>query len=425
MSNGNSLRLPPRSQLGRVTEADSFLWCTGIEDTFVLDPHSKTGRALDEYELTGHYQHLNDDLHRIAELGVSCARYGVPWYKCNPEKGVYDWSFADQAFETLLNLGVDPIVDLVHYGTPHWMEGSFLNPDFPRHMADFGATLAQRYKERIKWFTPLNEPRITAYYCGKLGNWPPYRSGWSGFVTVMLACCKGIVLTSQALASVDPDIVRCHVDATDIYQASEPAHQADAELRQHIVFLALDLISGRVDSRHPLWEWVIRHGASVRDLEWFLQNPVELDIVGINLYPMFSLKVSRKTGYRMPYAGNVGLVERLGKMYWERYQRPIMITETASAGSVRRRKAWLDESVADCQKLREQGIPLIGYTWWPLFSLVAWSYRKSQAPLSKYLIHMGLWDLGEGLARVRTPLIDAYKETVKSGAPGKLEGVRA
>ena len=424
MSTGTSTRLMPRSQLERLSDADSFLWCTGIEDTFVFDPHSKTGRALDEYELTGHYDRLDQDLEKIAHLGVSCARYGIPWYKASPEPGKWDWSFTDRALSRLLELGVDPIVDLVHYGTPRWMEGSFLNPDFPRHMAEFAATLAQRYKGKIRWFTPLNEPRVTAYYCGKLGNWPPYRRGWSGFVAVLMACCRGIVLTSRALSNVDPEIVKCHVDATDLYEATEPAHQADADLRQNIVFLALDLITGKVTPHHPLWEWTIRHGASVKDLDWFHEHPVELDVLGINLYPMFSLKRSVSGSgaarFKMPYAAGQGLVEKLGRLYWERYQCPLMITETASAGSISRRSAWLKESVQGCRNLRENGIPMVGYTWWPMFSLVAWSYRKSQHPMGRYLIPMGLWDLNNELDRLPTDLVEQYRAAAASGAPGHI-----
>src|SRR5689334_10780969 len=41
-----------RSQLNRLTQPETFLWSTGIEDTFITDPWPGTGRTLDEYELT-------------------------------------------------------------------------------------------------------------------------------------------------------------------------------------------------------------------------------------------------------------------------------------------------------------------------------------------------------------------------------------
>ncbi|NBK26150.1 MAG: glycoside hydrolase family 1 protein, partial [Spirochaetia bacterium] len=44
---------------------DRFLWCCGIEDTFIADPHPRTGKTLDEYELTGHYQNWKADFAKV------------------------------------------------------------------------------------------------------------------------------------------------------------------------------------------------------------------------------------------------------------------------------------------------------------------------------------------------------------------------
>lgn len=73
--------LPPRSLLSRLTAPDAFWWSTGIEDTFITAPHRVTGRTLDEYELTGHYDRWHGDLDLVGELGLSCARYGVSWHR--------------------------------------------------------------------------------------------------------------------------------------------------------------------------------------------------------------------------------------------------------------------------------------------------------------------------------------------------------
>src|SRR5215212_3878580 len=104
------------SQLDTLTGADAFWWATGIEDTFITAPWPANGRTLDEYELTGHYEQWEDDLALVAELGVRIARYGIPWHRVNPAPGRWEWDWADRSLERLLALGVDPIVDLVHYG---------------------------------------------------------------------------------------------------------------------------------------------------------------------------------------------------------------------------------------------------------------------------------------------------------------------
>jgi beta-glucosidase len=406
-------KLPSKSQLADLTAPEAFWWMAGIEDTFITEPHPSTGRTLDEYELTGHYERWAEDLELLASLGVRAARYGVPWHRIQPEPQRWDWTFADESLERLLALGVAPQVDLVHYGLPPWIEGAFLNPDYPAYVAEYAARLAERFRGRITWYTPLNEPRITAWYCGRLGWWPPFRKSWRGFVAMMTAICRGIVATIRALQRVDSDIVCYHVDATDIYQTDDPALAGEAERRQEIVFLALDLISGRVNSRHILWKWLLSQGATASELDAFLDDPVDVHVVGMNLYPMFTSKQlsrdrSGRFRIRMPYA-KADLVARLGRLYHERYRSPLMISETASVGSVKRRGAWLAESVAQVAKLRSEGVPLVGYTWWPMFALVNWAYRQGNRPIGNHLTQMGLWNLNADLDRVPTPLVDAYR----------------
>lgn len=401
-------------------DPEYFFWATGIEDTFITEPWPATGRTLDEYELTQHYAKWGEDLGLVKELGVTHARYGIPWHLINSAPNRWDWSFADQALDRLLELGIEPIVDLVHYGLPRWIEGAYSNPDFPLYMAEYARRAAERFKGRIHLWTPLNEPRVTAWYCGKLGWWPPFKRGWKGFLEVTLAVSRGIVLTTEALRLVDPENVSVHVDATDLYESADPALSEEVSRRQEIVFLALDLVSGRVDHKHALWNWLLRNGVDERDLEWFQTHAVQLDVVGINLYPLFSQKILKRAPHlriKMPYAGGE-IVERLAAMYHERYKAPVFVSETASLGTIGRRKQWLEDSVASTKRARERGIPLMGYTWWPLFALVTWAYRQGTHPVSYYIKQMGLWDLearGDDLARVRTSLVDDFQKLTVAG----------
>ena len=123
--------LPPRSELARLTDPGAFWWATGIEDTFITAPHPTTGRTLDEYELTDHYRRWRSDLALMKQLGVRTARYGVPWHRIQPARDRWAWENADEPLEHMLELGIEPQVDLVLYGLPPWIEN-----------ASFGATFA-------------------------------------------------------------------------------------------------------------------------------------------------------------------------------------------------------------------------------------------------------------------------------------------
>jgi beta-glucosidase/6-phospho-beta-glucosidase/beta-galactosidase len=414
--------MPNQSKLERMLGGRDFFWAAGIEDTFITAPWPKTGRTLDEYELTQHYQHWREDIDLMRELGITHARYGIPWHLINPTPNTWDWSFADAALDHLLDCGIAPIVDLVHYGLPSWIDNAYLNPNFPNYMAEYARRAAERFRGRIHLWTPLNEPRVTAWYCGKLGWWPPFRRGWRGFLQVMIGVCRGIVQTARALHAVDDQNLIVPVDATDLYESSDPNLQDEVERRQELVFLALDLITGRITPEHALHQWLLKNGVPDTDLEWFRDNALDLEIIGINLYPLFSKKVLTRSPalrIRMPYAEG-DIVSRLAKLYSERYDLPVFISETASLGSVKKRSAWLKDSVRSVHAARAEGVPIVGYTWWPLFALVTWAYRQGTHPPEYYLKQMGLWDLQSdsagNLRRVRTSLVDEYQALVQSGA---------
>jgi beta-glucosidase len=412
-----TMSLPIRTEFLRLPESpDKFLWATGIEDTFIVDPHPVTGRTLDEYDLTGHYEQWEGDIDRVVELGVAAARYGIPWYRVEPREGEFDWSWTDRALSRIVERGIEPIIDLVHYGTPLWLEGSFLNPGYADRVAAYAAAFARQYRGLFRWLTPLNEPRVNAWYAGRVGQWPPYQRSWTGFARVLVALCRGIVGSEAAAREVVPELVSVHVDPTDLYSSDDPLLADVVRLRQELVFLALDLVLGRVNDEHPLRGWLRRHGILDSEITWFQAHRARPDVIGVNMYPMYSLKrlVRGRHGLRqrMPYAPPSTLAE-LCRMYWQRYRLPLMITETAAMGTVAKRAAWMDASIGVVQELRATGVPIVGYTWWPLFALVSWPYRVGTLPLEEYLIQMGLWDLsaaGGRLERVRTPLVDRYRE---------------
>ena len=410
------------STLEQLLGPDQFFWAAGIEDTFITAPYPKTNRTLDEYELTQHYDRWFDDIGLMQELGIRHARYGIPWHRINPTANTWDWSFADRAIDRLLECGIHPILDLVHYGLPSWIENAYANPDFPLYMAEYSRRAAERYKDRIRLWTPLNEPRVTAWYCGKLGWWPPGLRGWTGFLKVIIGVCRGIVQSGKAIRDVDPENLLVHVDATDLYESPDHSLQDEVSRRQEIVFLALDLVSGKVSTEHSLYSWLLKNGVREAELSWFRENSLRLEIIGFILYPLFSQKILKRSPHlriQMPYAGG-DIVARLGQMYHTRYDVPVFVSETASLGSVKKRSAWLKDSIQSLRSARENGIPIVGYTWWPLFALVTWAYRQGTHPPDYYLKQMGLWDLVAdahgNLNRVRTPLVDEYKALVAGGA---------
>lgn len=411
----------------RRLEPDAFWWCTGIEDTFISARSGRTGRRLDEYELTDHYGRWSEDLALMAGLGVGAARYGIPWYRINPAPGKWDWTLADRPLGRLLDLGIEPIIDLVHYGVPDWIEGAFADEAFPDRLAEYARRVAERYRGTIFAFTPLNEPRITAWYAGRLGWWPPNFRSWRGFAGVLASIARGIALASAEIRSAHPWNLIVHADGADNYRTDDAALASEVLLRQEMVYLPLGLVSGQIGEGTLMARWLMAHHVADETLEWHRSHPEPPDILGLNVYPMFSNKVLRRASGRLRLTSVVkrdGLMTDAVTAARQRWNGPLMITETATRGSVRRRQGWLEQSVSEVKGLREAGCPVIGYTWWPMISHVAWAYREGGREVGDYLEKMGLWDLHPAaLDRQETAAAVSYRSIISGGvAPLPRQG---
>ncbi len=438
-------------------DPQGFAWATGIEDTFIPQTERAGERVLDEYALTHHYLYWREDLDRAAALGVNSMRYGIPWYKVEPQPGHFDWAWLDQVLEYAASKNIAIIADLMHYGTPLWLENQFLNHSYPQRVARFAAEFAGRYRHLLSHYTPLNEGLITMDFCGRRGVWPPYLRGEDGAVKILKAVARGIVLTVQAIRQADPEAVIVGVDAAGECLTDCPELAEEAARRTARTFITTDLITGRVAQDHLLLGWLLDNGISENDLAWHTQQAVEIDVIGVNYYPETSVVALKEfkgglTTERV-WAGVAGM-ERAVRAFSQRYGKPVAITETSTNSTLEVRGRWLRDSLAAIPRLRQAGIPLVGYTWWPLFDLIDWVYRAGarpvedfiarheppalnpqaisqminlmgwdsldNLPMEAYLAPMGLYSLKmqfDGtFGRVKTPLVDEFKGAIGRGA---------
>ncbi|CAN5321841.1 family 1 glycosylhydrolase [soil metagenome] len=391
----------------------------GIEDTFV--PQSRDGeRAIDEYELTEHYRFWRSDLGLAKDAGAGMLRWGIPWHLVQPELDRFDWSWLDGVIDRFAELELRPVIDLLHYGTPLWMRDEFANPDYPQRVAEYAVAVAERYRDTVTDYTPVNEPMIHALFSGSYGYWPPYLTGDQGLVAIAAQLARGFQLTQRGIADVLGErAVFVHVDAGMRFHG-DPERADEIQHLRDQVWLVEDLVTGRVGAGHPLAGFLARNGLADDDLVAFTERAVSPDVVGVNYYPRHSTELlpageNHRGGFADPRPvrddGVAGLEELLRDAA-QRYSAPVAVTETCVTGSIEERAAWMDDSIAAVARLRDDGLDIVAYTWWPLFDMYEWTWRHSTAPRADHLLPMGLYSLEEtdaGLARIETPLVDRFR----------------
>lgn len=393
---------------------EEFIWASGVEDTFV--PQSRPGhRSLDEYLLIGHYQHWREDISLACELGLNALRWGVPWYRVEPFPGEFDWRWTDKVLPFIVNdCGVTPIIDLMHYGCPFWMYKEFINTEYPRAVARYASEFAKRYKGLIRWYTPFNEPMINALMCGLRALWPPYLRGDRGYIRILLQTIKGILNTVESILEADPEAMMVHVEAAGLTRAAREDLEVLAHEDRRRGYISYDLLTGRVTPEHPLFTWLVRNGAVADDLIEIARRKLSPDVLGLNFYPQWSTKQiylnhKGRISYRNIEQDGAGFADLI-RDYYERYQIPVMVTETSAVGPPEVRSHWLETSLLAIKHLRGQGVPVYGYTWFPMFTMIDWRYRFGRGPVQNYLLELGLYQHGVESRWKQTALVKQMQQ---------------
>ncbi len=383
-----------------------FLFATGIENSYpvIQGPDGKPLR-VDEMEKTGHYRHWREDLGLVRDLGIDALRYGPPWYRVHLGPGRYDWEFTDQAMAEIRRLGIVPIVDLCHFGVPDWL-GNFQNPEFPRFLAEYARAFAERFPW-VELYTPVNEIYVTAKLSARLGMWNERGESDLTFVTAVKHLVRANILATEAILAVQPKARFIQSESSEYYHPSGPDAIERARHLNELRFLALDLTYGN-DVRGRTYEYLMDNGMTREEYHFLLDHSVRARCIMGNDY----YAVNEHVAYP---DGRVDMCEMFGyyvitKQYYDRYRLPVMHTETNNrdeGGKEKDARVWLEKQWSNLIRLKADGVPILGFTWYGLIDQVDWdsSLSKNDGKVNRY----GLFDLER---RIR-PVGKTYRDLIR------------
>jgi beta-glucosidase len=377
-----------------------FMFATGVENS---NP-TVGGRRVDELEKCGHYRHWRTDLALVCELGIRFLRYGPPLHTSWLGQRRFDWEFADQAFAELQRLDIIPIVDLCHFGVPDWI-GNFQNPDFPALFADYASTFAKRFPW-VQLYTPVNEMYICARFSALYGWWNEQLATDQAFVTALKNIVKANVLAMEAILQVRPDAIFIQSESSEYFHAENPPAIGPAELMNAKRFLSLDLNYGRrVDSE--MYEYLIDNGMSRDDYHFFMSRSLKQHcIMGSDYYVTNEHRVAADGMTQA--SGEIFGYAVIARQYHERYRLPVMHTETNLVQGPNGTDAvnWLWKEWANVLRVRNDGVPVLGFTWYSLTDQVDWDTALRED--NGHVNALGLFDLDR---KIR-PVGQAYRQLI-------------
>ena len=379
---------------------NKFMFATGIENSYPTIIENGKKIRIDEMEKAGHYKCWREDFQLVKEMGIEFLRYGPPLYTTHIGPGKYDWGFTDETFNELRQLKIIPIVDLCHFGVPDWI-GDFQNPDWPEYFAEYAKAFALRFPN-IQFYTPVNEIFIAATFSAQYGWWNECLSSDRDFVTALKHLCKANVLAMQEILKVQPDATFIQSESTEYYHAEDPSCRERADFLNEKRFLSLDFTYG-YPVNVKMYKYLLENGLTDKEYQWFETSYIRARCIMGNDYYITNEHTVHADGTTSA-AGEMFGYYIITHQYYNRYYLPVMHTETniSEPHSV----AWLKKEWANLYRFKQDGFPIVGFTWYSLTDQVDWdsALRNNAGNINP----LGLYDLDR---KVR-PVGEAYKKLI-------------
>lgn len=385
-----------------MTSRNKFMFSTGIENSYpMITLPDGTRKRVDEMEKCGHYKLWKEDFNLVKEMDIEFLRYGPPYYKVHTAPGKYDWSFTDETFRYLKELNIIPIVDLCHFGIPDWL-GDFQNPDFPEHFVEYAVAFAKRFPY-LQLYTPINEIFIAATFSAQYGWWNEKKADDRSFVTALKHLCKANVMAMQAILKIQPQAVFIQSESSEYFHPESPDCDPLATFLNRKRFLSLDLTYGFPISV-IMYEYLLENGMTREEYHWFqMHNFIKGSCIMGNDYYVTNEHMVHEDGTTSASGEILGYYV-ITHQYFSRYKLPVMHTETniIEPNSV----IWLQKQWANVRKLKHDGVPVFGFTWYSLTDQVDWdsALRNDAGNVNQ----LGLY----GLDRKIRPVGVAYKKLI-------------
>jgi beta-glucosidase/6-phospho-beta-glucosidase/beta-galactosidase len=378
-----------------------FMFATGIENSYpTIEWKGKTIRQ-DELAKTKHYEHWRDDFRLVQELGIQYLRYGPPYFSTHVGPGNYDWTFADETFRALHDEKITPIVDLCHFGVPGWI-GDFQNPDWPKLFVDYAQAFAQRFPW-VRFYTPVNEIFIAATFSAQFGWWNERLKSDRAFVNALKHLCQANVMAMHAILKERPDAIFIQSESTQYFHPEGPDCEDAARRFNEKRFLSFDLTYGH-HLNATVYEYLLDNGMTRDEYHWFLQHHVRSRCVMGNDYYETNENLVHADG-TISLSGEIFGYYPITHQYFARYSLPVMHTETNGLGGIDTVK-WLKKEWANVHRLKQDGVPIVGFTWYSLQDQVDWDtgLREDNGNVNP----LGLCNLDRNI----NPVGHAYKKLI-------------
>jgi beta-glucosidase len=364
---------------------------------FLGTMEERSGHAANGLEL------YEEDLDLARGMGLRGWRMSLEWSRIEPVRGRRDpaaVAYYHRVLDAVRRRGMVPLVTLVHFSYPQWIEddlGGWESPAAVREFESFAGWAAREFGPQVDWWLTFNEPNIFVPGAYLLGAHGPGKRGVAAALKVAGNWIDAHKRAYRAIHANDA-VARVSFNAYAInYRLGKPKKPGKVSLDEDWLSESIkaDMEAGRGRT---------------------------LDFVAIDYYCRWSIHPGFK--YPSPELWEIypeGFYESL-REYYRAFRLPVLVAENgfATADLAPRPDGWTRENymvahVKQLNRARAEGIPILGYFHWSITDNYEWGSYKPRFGL--YTVDCRNRDY----RRVPTPAVDVYRQIATRGLTRDLE----
>jgi len=347
---------------------------------------------MDILSATKHDEYCINDYRLLKDLDIYTVREGLSWFQIHESKNRFNFS----KFEKILKIGkeenMQQIWDLNHFDFPEFLDP--FSEDFIKNFVEYSkraVEVIRKYIDTTIFIVPINEISFFSWVSADIGGWAPYKINEG--VKFKKQLVKASIAAMNALWNIDKNIRFIQVDPI-LRRVVNPDMEISKEME-------IDFFNKKFEA----WDMLV--GKSYPELGG---EPKYLDICGVNYYYYNQQYIVKSITSEVTYPimdwddkNRISFKDMLNEVY-NRYNRPILITETGAWGDLRVK--WWKRTFKEVVQAINFNIPILGMCSYPIIDRRDWT--------DKHLTNSGFWDFKEDDSKLtRFPdnkTIDIIKE---------------
>lgn len=336
------------------------------------DHINRSGERVDLMQETEHDLRVYEDYRLLLGLGIKVVREGVCWSRAETRPYHFDFSYLIPFYNAANRLGIQIIWDLCHFGYP-----DALIPTHPQFVSRFTsyctafAAFHQEHCEERLFVVPINEISFLSWHSGDVRGTVPFAINSGDDIKYHL--CWAAIEGSKVLKELLYDCVIFAVDPLIKIHAADDTISPEALTQMNFnQFRATDILMGM--ERPELGG-----------------RPDLVDFIGLNYYYNNQWDHKNNPLYWPDSNPPQTPLSHLLKTAYQRYEKPIVLTETGHFGVGRDR--WILEITKECMEAKKAGVDLRGICIYPVVDRPDWDDLQLYS-------QSGIWDFDDQKNRV-------------------------